>query len=148
MRMQAALVVAAGVFIVFAMIVFSGLLGELERLPSEALTEEQQDQEAFLEIFLFCWCVSCVALVGFWIALFLRVSRRKYRVQYHTPPSGNPLQLFLRVRRRMGPIQFSILTMLALMLAVALVCSYCATMMRNLPKQQGQAKPAPSRAEL
>jgi magnesium-transporting ATPase (P-type) len=132
MRMQAALVVAAGVFIIFASVVCAGLFGEYARLAalmdSGERTQEVLDQASNQQILIVCWFVCCLALVGFGIGLFLRVSRRKYRVRYHTPPSGNPLELAQRVTHRMGPIQFSILTMLALMLAVALACSTCATL--------------------
>jgi hypothetical protein len=123
MRMQAMIVVVIGVCICIAIIWFKGLESELQQLRNHrGYSQDTQEQIDFLEgmqILLGVWLFVQVILLT---AVLFRLGHRKYRIRYGKPPADN-LELLNRIMPRRTPFQFSILTMLALMLAVALICA-------------------------
>ena len=87
--------------------------------------EEAVKQVACLRVMQFFWRVWHVVLFGSLIVLLLRVSHQQYpgcRIRYGPLTSSHPFQLLDRLMPRRTPFQFSILTLLALKLAVAIVC--------------------------
>jgi hypothetical protein len=74
------------------------------------------------------WFLSLCALPLLWwlfCLLIVRLSRASHRQHPYERPPNDSLELLRRVNcpTWSGPFQFSILTLLALMLVVALICS-------------------------
>jgi hypothetical protein len=128
MHKQAATVVLIGVFACIALICLISELKTAKEVldnmgPGAGFSKQMVAVVASLELMPFVACVLCFVEIGLLTVCLFRVSHRHFRIWYRTPPSRDPLEVLYRVTPGQTPFQFGILTLLALMLVVALVCT-------------------------
>ncbi len=127
MRLGAAIIVAIGALIAM-LILFERSIGpELQRVEAEikkGYSEKLNDYRDSLMATRGCFWTFGVAAIVVLSVCFINVSRRMSRrsLHYGGPPTDD-FDIICRLSRERSPFQFSTLTLLALMLAVAIVCS-------------------------
>jgi hypothetical protein len=126
MRMQSAIVVAIGVFICLTLVVMNYWNSELTRLTAElkhagSQTDEIKDEIGWVELLRGLGLIGSVVGISLLTGCFFYYGHRRFRFRYRNLPCDDS-ELLNRLMCKTTPFQTSILTVLALMLAVALVC--------------------------
>jgi hypothetical protein len=113
MRMQAVIIVGISVCICLTTFVMKGLYSS-----SKAINEP-----LFYKTVQVIIGICCVFTVSFLTVALIRCSRMKYKNRQPGKTPSTPRELLDRMMPHYTPLQFSILSMLALMVGFALICS-------------------------